>query len=172
MKLVINVLAFQSTWFACVWGAANGMSWLGPAIAVLAIALHLVLTPTGGHRREIAHILAAAVLGFALETAMLQAGLVRYADTPAGVDVAPAWLVAMWAAFGTLINRSLAFLQSRLWLAALLGALAGPLAYLAGERLGAMTMTDPMAAAMIAIAIMWLLALPALMMLSRRRNLR
>ena len=40
-RTVINVVAFQGGWLACVLGAANGMPWIGPAVCLPILALHL-----------------------------------------------------------------------------------------------------------------------------------
>jgi hypothetical protein len=36
-----NFVAFQTGWFACVLGAANGMPWLGVIVAVLVVGWHV-----------------------------------------------------------------------------------------------------------------------------------
>jgi hypothetical protein len=57
--------------------------------------------------------------------------------------LAPVWIIAMWAGFATLLHVALRWLLPHRWLAALLGAVGGPLAYYAGMRLGAVNFPDP-----------------------------
>jgi hypothetical protein len=45
MLKIINFIAFQAAWFAAVLGAAHGMPWLGVVAVLLALGLHLVLSP-------------------------------------------------------------------------------------------------------------------------------
>jgi hypothetical protein len=52
-------------------------------------------------------------------------------------------------------------------IAALLGAAGAPLAYYAGARLGALDLVSP-APALVAIALGWAVATPALMLAARR----
>jgi hypothetical protein len=41
LRLVVNLVAFQIAWFACVLGGAHGLPWLGVGVAALVVALHL-----------------------------------------------------------------------------------------------------------------------------------
>ena len=65
------------------------------------------------------------------------------------------------------LNVTLRWLRYRLWLSSLLGALAGPLAFISGVRLGAAQFVDARPA-LIALALGWGVALPALVWLSVR----
>ena len=38
-KNLVNVLLFQSAWFAAVMGAARGFPWLGPAAVTVALRM-------------------------------------------------------------------------------------------------------------------------------------
>jgi hypothetical protein len=61
----------------------------------------------------------------------------------------------------------MAWLKGRPWLAAFAGAVGGPLAYLAGERLGGLEMSDPLLA-LGAQALGWAVLLPVLVHLATR----
>ena len=73
----------------------------------------------------------------------------------------------MWAVFSTTLNSSLKWLKGRLGLALGLGAVFGPLAYLAGEELGAIRLEAPMLA-IIVLAAIWAVSLPLLVILASR----
>jgi hypothetical protein len=75
--------------------------------------------------------------------------------------------MALWALFATALNVSMRWLKPRLLLAALLGAVCGPLSYWGAVRLGAVQFVDPLRIA-IALAVGWAVLMPALMWLSRR----
>lgn len=81
--------------------------------------------------------------------------------------LAPWWILALWALFATTLNVSLGWLRSRLLLAGVLGGVAGPFAYWAGERLGALSLREPVAA-LGALTLGWAAILPALLALARR----
>ena len=78
---------------------------------------------------------------------------------------APFWMVSLWMAFATTLNHSLRWLTSRPWVATLSGAIGGPLAYLAGAKLGAMTLASPVSA-MLLIAGLWAVAMGILSLLT------
>lgn len=155
----LNLGAFQAAWFATVLGAAHGLPWLGPVAVLAAVGLHLVQT----HRRSLALglLLAAALLGFVFEHVLLSAGLVRYPGDPAWV---PLWMLALWPLFATTLNVSLAWFKPRPVPAALVGAMAGPLAYAGGEALGAIRLEG---VALWVLALGWAVAFPLLLTLAR-----
>ena len=164
-RAALNVALYQAGWFACVLGAANGLPWVGGAAAVAIVVWHLATAPWPG--REAALIGAAIVVGALFETLVVRAGWARYPTQPLVAGAAPAWMIALWGLFATMLNVALRAFRDRLALAALLGAIGGPLAYYAGARLGAVAFPD-FAAAMIAIAAGWAVAAPLLLALARR----
>ena len=169
MRLLFNFAAFQAGWFACVLSAAAGKPWIGFLVVLAVMVIHLGLTRWAGG--ELRLILSAMVLGFIVDTLLLASGWVSYPPIsyPAGLgleNLAPYWIISMWALFATTINFSLGWLRGRLLLAMILGVAGGPLSYLAGAKLGAMQLLEP-AAALMALAGAWCLAMPALLLLAR-----
>jgi hypothetical protein len=69
--------------------------------------------------------------------------------------------------FATTLNVSLRWMKKRWTLAAGLGAVGGPLAYLAGAQLGAVTLTET-STALAAIGTVWALAMPVLLLAADR----
>lgn len=165
MTLVINIAAFQAGWFACVLGAAHGYPWLGVAAAAAAVGLHALNSPHPA--RELKLVAAAVLVGALFDSTLTAAGWVAFKPDALPENLAPFWILALWALFATTLNVSLHWLRARLALAAVLGLLAGPLAYWAGARLGALELTRP-AAALGALALGWALMLPGLLALARR----
>ncbi|MEO8780117.1 MAG: DUF2878 family protein, partial [Rhodanobacter sp.] len=83
--------------------------------------------------------------------------------------MAPAWILALWMTFALTFTQSLRYLQTRLWLAALLGLIGGPLAYLGAARgWGVVDFADPAWRGPLVLAIGWALATPTLAWLARR----
>lgn len=165
MRIAINAVAFYAAWLAAVLFAAKGwpLASIGSCGAV--IALHLWMAERSGI--EAAHIVAAAVTGFALETLLLQAGLATYASGGPLDGAAPAWVVFLWMAFATLFNCSLAWLKPRLWLAIVFAFVGGPASYWAGAKLGAMELAQPVWISLGVIGVLWAIAFPSLMVLTR-----
>ncbi|WP_236848801.1 DUF2878 domain-containing protein [Candidatus Thiodictyon syntrophicum] len=143
-RVLLNFVAYQIAWFACVLGGAHQLPWVGVAVTAVAVAIHLVLVPAPG--RDALLILTVAAIGALWDGLLVGLGILEY---PSGVVLpwlAPVWIIAMWAGFATTLHVSLRWLLGRWRLATLFGALGGPLAYYAGMRLGAVNFPDPVVA--------------------------
>ncbi|WP_373502441.1 DUF2878 domain-containing protein [Aestuariivirga sp.] len=161
---ITNFIAFELAWLAAVWGGAAGWPWLGSVPALLVAVLHLALS-RGQRLREGLLIAAITVLGFALESGFMAAGLIDYAGTEPGQIAAPVWIMALWFGFATLPNASLSWLRGRWGLQFMLGAIAGPLTYWGGVKLGAATIPDG-TGALFWIGLAWALTMPVIFLLA------
>lgn len=157
----LNLILFQAAWLATVMTASHGAAWIGLVSVAAAIAVHLIVSDSPG--AEVRLLFEALLVGIAVEHGMLWSGLIQYPGDPAFV---PLWMLALWPLFATTLNTSLRWLHEHLLLAALLGAIAGPLAYLGGQALGAIVLPDP-ASALAALALIWAIATPALSGIAR-----
>lgn len=156
MPTLINIAAYQAAWFACVLGAANQLSWMGTAIALSIALIHVVRAQNAEVELKLIGI--AVVLGLAIDSGLSSARLVEF-NTGVLIDgVTPHWMLALWVAFATTLLHSLHWLMKRPAWAALFGALGGPLAYYAGVKMGAMSVTAG-AASFVAIGATWALAM-------------
>lgn len=169
LGLVTTFVAFELAWFACVLGAAHGWPWAGVAVAVAVIALGVMLGAKP--KVDVALIATALVIGFIWDSSMAQLGWIAYAEPGPLPGIAPVWILALWALFAMLLREPLRWLHKRLPLAALLGALGGPLSYAAAERLGACRLVEPTVAG-IALACGWAAITPLLLVLARRWDAR
>ena len=165
MRLVANFLLFQVTWFACVLGGAHGMPWLGPLAVALFVALHLGRAPRPA--AEVRLLAGAALTGALFDSLLAASGWLAYPSGQWHPALAPYWIVAMWVGFAATLNLSLGWLKGRPYLALLFGSVGGPLAYLAGAKLGGVTFVEP-TAALLALAVGWGLITPLLMRLAER----
>jgi hypothetical protein len=156
-----NYAGFQAGWFACVAGAGKGLFWLGPAAAVLLLGAHLAASPDP--RGELRRVALVAAFGLLLEALALRLGLHAYAG-----GFLPAWVAALWLLFAATLGSSLAWLEGRPLLAAVLGAAAGPLSFRAGIGLGAGAFLGSPAAGSLVLSALWALALPGAYAVSRR----
>ena len=165
--MVANFFAFQLGWFACVLGGAWHYPFAGAAVALAILAWHL--STASDRTAELKLIICAGVIGWLWDTALLQTGWVSFNDGALYPGTAPIWMVTLWMLFATTLNVSMSWIKSKLFLAAVLGAAAGPVAYLGGARLGAMQFYDQQPA-LIALAIGWATATPLLAFLASRLN--
>jgi hypothetical protein len=165
MPLALNIALFQLGWFACVLGAAHGYAWLGGITTLVIVTIHLARAPD--RVAEAGLIASAGILGAIFESLLMLSGLVHYRAGIIVPGLAPHWMVALWLLFATSCNVSLRWLKNRLWLSATVGAVAGPAAYYAGQRLGAIEFPAP-GPALLAIGLGWAVLLPALIALAQR----
>jgi hypothetical protein len=80
-------------------------------------------------------------------------------------------MVMLWVNLATTMNVSMGWLRSRYALAAVFGAIGGPMAYYSGAKLGAMSrLPDP--SGLLSVGIAWAIALPLLFGIASILNVR
>ncbi len=154
---VTNYVAYQAGWFACVLGGASNRPWTGFLLAVTLVAAHFVWSPD--RNRDGRRVALAIVVGIAVEAIQIAAGTYRFTSGTVVAALPPPWLLAMWAQMATTFQYSLRPIVSRPIVAASFGAIGGPIAFLAGERLGAVTLARPLTPGLILLSVSWSLAM-------------
>lgn len=167
-RSLATFVALQIGWFACVLGGARGAPWLGPAVVAVLVGAHLAASDAPRH--ELAAVAAVALLGTAADSLQSRLGLLVFAGATGGPAgwLAPPWIAALWAHFATALRGPLAALDRRPLAAAGLGAIAAPPSYLAGARLGAVTLHPEVWPSVAAIALEWAILLPLALRLANR----
>lgn len=167
MRFWANLVGYQLVWFAAVIGAGRGLAWPGVLAALVFVALQWHASPQRGGDARL--VLVALLAGIVIDGALAASDLLAYAAAMPGIAWAPAWIVTLWAAFAMTLNHSLAFLQGRPWLAVVLGASGGPLAYWGAARgWQAVEFASPAWPGLLALALAWGLAMPLLAALALR----
>ncbi len=167
-SLITNFLLFQIGWFACVLGGANDQVTIGSMIALAVIAYHFYRATDA--MQELRLLIVALIIGLVFESIVTSQGLARYSHGQVFEFIAPLWMILMWPLFATTLNLSMRWLKGIApLLIAFLGALFAPLAYYAGNRLGAVEYDD-FILSMGIIAIAWAVLLPALVIMSLKLN--
>ncbi len=136
-----NLAFFLAGWIACVLGAAAGHPWTGIFLTVLITVAHIVQSARPGQELALAAITAA--LGMLWNSALLASGLLEFAGGGLNEWIAPAWTLALGMLLATTLNVSLSRLGHHPWLTALIGAILAPLAYIAADWLGALSLPYP-----------------------------
>lgn len=165
MKIAINIVIYQICWLGCIIGAANMQPLVGVGLVAGAVAYHLYSASRPSS--EIVLILITAAVGAVWDSLLVAAGWLVYPSGTLLAGTAPYWIVALWISFATTFNVSLRWFKQRLMWASLFGALGGPLAFLAGERLGGVVFTDYVAG-LGALALGWALLMPLVLLLANR----
>jgi hypothetical protein len=163
-----NFILFQVGWFGCVvGGATHDYYWAGVVIVSFIIAVHLVRASE--IRNEFLLIILTMLVGTTWDSALTAAGLFQFSHGVFASWLVPSWMIAMWALFATTLNVSLKWLKHRYVLAAVFGAIGGPLAYYAGHRIGAVDFSDTLTT-MVAVGAGWSLIMPGLMLMTKYFN--
>jgi hypothetical protein len=93
-------------------------------------------------KEEMQLIFISIIFGLLVDSSFSIFGIVQYNGTlDFAPNLAPLWIICMWAGFTAQINHAMQFLIGRYYLIGFYGLLA-PLAYLAGEGIGAAQVTD------------------------------
>ncbi|MCL1037034.1 DUF2878 domain-containing protein [Shewanella submarina] len=145
--VVINALSFQAVWWT---GVLFGNKAILLSLALLVV--HFALTPN--RLQDLRLMLMLGTLGVLIDSLLTWLGVFEFSS-------APIWLALLWCHFCLTLNASLGFLKlSPLWVSALLGAIFGPVSYLAGARFDAvlLPMGDWLTAAV--LGLIWLIVMP------------
>lgn len=143
----VNLVLFQSLWFAAVLGREEWL-WL---VALLLI-VHLLLCTD--RRTELKIMLLCGGMGAIVDTALTLAGVFVFTPEPSFLPI-PIWLVALWLGFATTLRHSLSPLLQRPAIAIAAAALTAPLSYFAAVRLGAVEFGFSTPITLIVLGILW-----------------
>ena len=164
--LALNLVLYKIGWFSGVATAAAGYPAVGMTVIGGLIAAHCWLSASW--RGELRLALACGALGLVVDSLQTAAGVLTFPASQSSGWLAPAWIVMMWMQMGTTLRYCLRFLQGRYLLAAVLGAVGGPLSFAAGAQMGAVILHPNLWVATGSLAVAWVLAMPFMTWLASR----
>ena len=164
-NIIINFILFQIGWFACVVGAAKQMPWLGVIVVLAIVIWHL--SQAKQPKLEVYLLILTLIIGAIYDQTMLQNKLLTYQAHGWSNSLTPAWILALWVEFATILNVSLRWMRGRWLIAILFGAIGGPLAYIGAAKLGAVTI-NVLPLGYIALSIGWAIITPLLLKISEK----
>lgn len=165
---LVNIVTTQAAWLVAVLSGARGSWWPGVTAVGVVVALHLLTSTRPAH--DGARLTTAVLLGFVIDSLLGFTGACAWTGGAADGRVPPPWLTALWPNFATMLTASLAWLVPRWPLAVAFGALGGPLAYLAGAHLGALTFPHGTTIGLPAIGLCWAVAMIPLLLHARTKQ--
>ena len=154
INLVAWGLSFNALWFSVVYLARDHCSALAGALCVLWTLIFISLRPLEQRRALSLWSLSGVTLGYLGDGLALHYELYIAIDPPL-LYPTPLWLLGLWMSFSAFAPVGLGWALDRAWLAVVLGAVSGPLSYLAGVRIGAMRFGETMTTALIVTALLW-----------------
>ena len=158
------MLWMQALWFGAVIGATHSQLWLAPLL--LTGFAFWEFQPVRRVYGDFQLMLVAVLIGLILDTSWVKLGWLEFAAGETFPHRAPLWILLLWAGLALTLNHSLAWLQSRLVLAALLGGVSSPLSYLGASRLGAVNIVTESSGWFLGLGLSWAVALPLLLWLA------
>lgn len=165
LRVVANACLFQAGWWACVVGAACGYAWLGVSVVAVITLLHFAFV-SASRRLDLLLACGALLVGLVADTAVAATGAVTFGKLAWAGPLAPPFMLALWVNLALTVTTMLRWLRRRYVLAALFGAVGGPLAYYTGGRLGAILLGPlNVPLALLIIAVEWLVAMPLLVLI-------
>jgi hypothetical protein len=169
MKFWVCLIGYQLVWFCAVIGAEHGLAWPGVAGMLTYAAFQLGILRN--FSTDLSLMAAAIVMGSLVDGTLAYSGLASYSAPWPSASFAPIWIVSLWATFSMTFTISLAYLQKRLWLAVLFGAIGGPIAYMSASRgFHVVTFTDPSWRGLLVLGAGWALATPILAWIAGRSS--
>ncbi len=164
-----NFVFFQLGWFACIIGAANHQVFWPVIITWLYLAIHIWRSDHASS--EVSLLLKSTIFGVSADSLISLSGLIVFDDAWPSQYVSPIWMWTLWALFASTIHGSLSWLRGKPLLGAALGAIAGPLSYEAGIRMGAASWgPNGLIGGLIVLAIIWGVAVPLFFYWARVRT--
>ena len=163
---IINFVLFQAAWFICVLGASYNQTYLALTLSIIILLIHFSLIKK--RMLDVKLIIIAGLIGLLFDGALLNFDLIIYNDPGLPYPFTPIWIVMLWMIFAMTLNHSLAWLSQKYYLSILFGAIGGPLAYIAGEKLGAITLLSTNS--IITLSVGWALITPILLIIANKLN--
>ncbi|MGQ2965583.1 DUF2878 domain-containing protein [Methylophilus sp.] len=157
--IIFNFISFQLLWWACVLSAGAGLAWQVLILVVLYTAAHLQWVESW---QQALPLLVTAAVGSLFDQIGYSMGWISFNDHHSWISHIPLWMIALWLAFACTLNVSMRWLQCKPLLAAVLGGIFGPLAYLGAVQLGAVGLPSP-GYSLAWVALEWAIAMPLLL---------
>ncbi|MUK64419.1 DUF2878 domain-containing protein [Aliivibrio fischeri] len=159
---LINAVWFQLAWLAAIIYKQQAIPFL-----LLSVLIHLWVSPS--RKQDAMMITFIGIIGVISDSFLSLIDIFSFANNV----IIPIWLIMIWAHFSIALNHSLKWLNRfHIVAISLFGAIAGPLNYLAGQRLGGVEFVYSLNITLFAVAVIWAVNLPVFIIIQKRINKR
>jgi len=166
MKAAANLVLFKIVWGLSLIGVSVGSPWWGAAGLIVFILWHYKTSEHAIADFVLAGI--AVALGTIVDTINIHSGVLIYKSAWPSTQIAPFWIMVLWANFALIMNQSLRWMHGRYLLAMVVGAIGGPLGYMVGVSLDAASFGESRIAFFLITGTTWAIALPLLLYIAER----
>jgi hypothetical protein len=139
---LLQFAGFKLSWFGLI---------LVPQIAIWPALLYWLWSIWRLAAKARIAALGIAAAGIVMDSVLLQSGVFSFVDTA----YLPVWLLVLWGCFGVVLVQVLAAWLRYWWLAAVVGAVTGPLAYWGGATLGGQLLFADTSTFLLTLAPCW-----------------
>jgi len=136
------LIGFKLSWFALV---------LFQNLLVIPVLLFLFWSLWRCSKSERLTWLALAALGISLDSVLQYSGVLSFN----GAVWLPLWMLVLWLVFSLVVVQVFSVYLQKYWLAALIAAVSGPMAYLGGAALSGQMQISHTTEAYIALMLCW-----------------
>ncbi|WP_460241123.1 DUF2878 domain-containing protein [Aurantivibrio infirmus] len=162
IRKLLNILFFQIAWFSCLLLEEN---W-SLLITATILFLHQLLIVR--NTKEWLFIFTVAFLGVVADSLFSLVGVLNFSEK--GILI-PIWLACIWLVFATTLNHSFIWLKNNLFLAAVLGAIGGPMSYFAGTKLSDVSFSSSFWDSLLFLMVFWAIFFPSSMYVVKKISL-
>lgn len=166
LPVFINAVLFQVLWLACAFGAAKQLIW--PSCLALVVLMVWQLHPKRRHNSDVTLMLLAVILGLIIDSLWVYLGLMKFELALPWEVIAPFWIILLWIGFALTVNHSMMWLKNKWYLPIAMGMIGAPIAYLAGQKFGALTFTASTPVVALSLGAAWAIALTMMIKVSER----
>jgi hypothetical protein len=160
---ILSFVLFQLSWFAAILAGAHGLGWLG-VVAILAHGAILAWRQPA-LLSEWPFWLATLAFGQVFDSLLALVGVFAFSHPWPIPWLSPPFMVGLWLNLALTLPFSLRWLKQRLVLGAIFGGIGGPLAYYAGHRLAAISLSPAVDRNLVLVGVAWAIAMPILLTL-------
>ncbi len=136
------LIGFKLSWFALV---------LFQNLMLIPVLLFVLWSVYQCSRTERLAWLALASVGITLDSVLQYSGVLSFTSSV----WLPLWMLALWLVFSLVLVRVFSVYLQNYWLAALIAAVSGPMAYLGGAALSGQMQISNSIEAYLALALCW-----------------
>lgn len=157
---IFNFALFQAGWFAAAFLLDDAI-WLMLGMVVF----HFIISPSKLADARLLMML--LPIGLTLEFLMIYLGFVTFNSA----FVLPIWMILLWCLLILSFNHSLKWLRDipRVWQVLISGG-SGLASYVAAQKFQALSIGEPMLLYGAAIALVWAIQLPVMMIITKQIN--
>jgi len=146
---IINYFGFSIVWICCASTPSLEMPLLAPITTLIFLLFHFSIIAYKRYQ-ELQLIIFAIFLGIIVDSGFAIFNIVQY-NGAINQNLSPIWMLCLWAGFASQVNYAMRYLRGKYLLISFYGLLA-PLAYIAGEKINAVSIgTENINYAIIAI---------------------